>query len=165
MMVVRQRAALLSLVLVLALASGACAEQDSREVHTRLQSAAKASSDMHVMFAACASCALAQARPGWVMHPCIRPQDEAYQRRSTGCKHSSTHCSMHGEVIYSSPVNSLLQRQAMSSLVSIGSEGPTTAIILFLGLQLDPRSAFDDWVTRFERAYKDNVAVRPNSTS
>lgn len=30
-------------------------------------------------------------------------------------------------------------------------------------LQVDPRSAFSDWVARFERVYKDNVEVLPPS--
>jgi hypothetical protein len=57
MTVVRQRAGVLLLVLALAVASGSCAQQDSREAHIQLQSSAKASSDAVIFFAKCACCA------------------------------------------------------------------------------------------------------------
>ena len=88
MMVVRRRAALLSLVLVLALASGAYAKQDSREVHIRLQSAAKASTNLQLMFAVCASRAYAQYRPGCSsapLHPTPRRNVSAVGSRLQTC--------------------------------------------------------------------------------
>jgi hypothetical protein len=86
MEVVKHRAGLLLVVLVLALAAGSSAQQVSREAHIQLQSSAKVSADMRLMSAFdCVPCSATQIGRVLEVHT-LNFQDETLQLSCFACK-------------------------------------------------------------------------------